>query len=433
MARTSSSSVFALLSSSWCLLLLCLAPFMHSGNEPSSFLSTSRTQLEHKVYFKEEFDTGWEARWAEPKWRRNSDMRGTWQVSAGDFYGDPERDRGLQTTQNARFYKIAASFEPFSNENRTLVVQYTVKHPQGMDCGGGYLKLMPPTVDMTSIDFEAFNIMFGPDICGSSTHKTHIIFQSGGKTYENKKTISAETDRLSHLYTLILHPDNTYEVQIDQKSVASGNLKEDYGFLPPRHIKDPHAYKPHNWIDDLKMADPTDKKPQGWDDAPEQIADPTATKPVDWMEEEDGEWSPPLIDNPEYKGEWTPRLIPNPNYKGEWVHPLIDNPNFTDDNNMYKYTFGAVGFDLWQVKSGTIFDHLIITDSIYEAKKYADATWFRSKDAEKRMMESYDEEKRRANLNTRALLETDTISGSQEIEPARNYATTPVCAQPPSA
>merc|ERR1711988_789748 len=55
--------------------------------------------------------------------------------------------------------------------------------------------------------------------------------------------------------------------------------------------------------------------------------------------------------------------IENPEYKGEWVYPQIANPEFVDDDALYKYeSFGAVGFDLWQVKSGTVFDSLLITD-----------------------------------------------------------------------
>jgi len=32
-------------------------------------------------------------------------------------------------------------------------------------------------------------------------------------------------------------------------------------------------------------------------------------KPEDWDDEMDGEWEPPMIDNPEYKGEWKPRQV----------------------------------------------------------------------------------------------------------------------------
>lgn len=56
------------------------------------------------------------------------------------------------------------------------------------------------------------------------------------------------------------------------------------------------------------IADPDDKKPEDWD-KPEHIPDPAATKPDDWDDEMDGEWEPPMIDNPDYKGEWSPKQV----------------------------------------------------------------------------------------------------------------------------
>merc|ERR1711879_236006 len=50
----------------------------------------------------------------------------------------------------------------------------------------------------------------------------------------------------------------------------------------------------------------------------------------------------------------------------------IANPDFKDDDGVYKYTdFGYIGFDLWQVKGGTIFDNIIITDDKGEADGFA--------------------------------------------------------------
>ena len=49
-----------------------------------------------------------------------------------------------------------------------------------------------------------------------------------------------------------------------------------------------------------KIDDEEDTKPEDWDQ-PEHIADPDAVKPDDWDDEMDGEWEPPMIDNPEYK------------------------------------------------------------------------------------------------------------------------------------
>merc|ERR1712146_165552 len=75
-------------------------------------------------------------------------------------------------------------------------------------------------------------------------------------------------------------------------------------------------------------------------------------------------------------GEWKPKMIDNPAYKGEWVHPEIDNPDFKDDAEMYKVCdpCDMVGFELWQVKAGSIFDDIIVTDSVDEAKAAGDKT-----------------------------------------------------------
>lgn len=37
----------------------------------------------------------------------------------------------------------------------------------------------------------------------------------------------------------------------------------------------------------------------------------------------DGDWEPPMIDNPEYKGEWRPKQIDNPNYKVNFLASLV--------------------------------------------------------------------------------------------------------------
>merc|ERR1711957_500882 len=50
----------------------------------------------------------------------------------------------------------------------------------------------------------------------------------------------------------------------------------------------------------------------------------------------------------------------------------IANPEYEDDDSVYKYDdFGFIGFDLWQVKGGTIFDNVIITDGKAEADTFA--------------------------------------------------------------
>ena len=71
-----------------------------------------------------------------------------------------------------------------------------------------------------------------------------------------------QDDEFTHLYTLIVKSDNTYEVRIDGQKEESGSLEEDWDFLPPKKIKDPEAKKPEDWDDRKKIDDPEDKKPE---------------------------------------------------------------------------------------------------------------------------------------------------------------------------
>lgn len=54
---------------------------------------------------------------------------------------------GIQTSEDYRFYAISAEFPEFSNKEKTLVFQFSVKHEQKLDCGGGYIKLLSGDVD----------------------------------------------------------------------------------------------------------------------------------------------------------------------------------------------------------------------------------------------------------------------------------------------
>jgi len=347
-------------------------------------------------YFEDRFEDGegYKQRWVESNFKGAE--QGAFKLSHGKFYGDADKDLGLQTSQDARFYGISAKLEPFSNEGKSLVVQFTVKHEQKIDCGGGYIKLYPKDLDQKGLHGDSpYFIMFGPDICGYSTKKVHVIFNYKGQNLLTKKDIKCKDDELTHLYTLIVNPDNTYVVKIDNEKVESGKLEEDWSFLPPKTIPDPNAKKPEDWEDNENIDDPEDKKPEDWD-KPEFIPDPDAKKPDDWDDEMDGEWAPPKINNPDYKGEWKPKQIPNPKYKGPWVHPEIDNPDYAPDEFLYRYKdIGAVGFDLWQVKSGTIFDNILVTDDEKYAEEVGNETWGKTKEPELKAKEKIDEEERK--------------------------------------
>merc|ERR1711953_399418 len=176
---------------------------------------------------------------------------------------------------------------------------------------------------------------------------------------------------ISHLYRLMVNADNTVKVEVDQSEIYSGNMKDDWELLEPKIIADPDDKKPGDWVDTSMMDDPEDAKPDDWV-TDKRIVDAEAKKPDDWDDEEDGEWEAPMKDNPEYKGDWKAKRISNPAYKGFWEAKKIANPEYKDDDNLYKYAdFGFLGFDLWQVKGGTIFDNVIICDDDADADAFA--------------------------------------------------------------
>jgi len=369
-----------------------------------------------EVFFKETFDDSWADRWVYSDWKKSEGAQGEWKHTAGKWYGDAEADKGVQTSQDARFYAISSKFPEFSNKGKDLVIQFSVKHEQKIDCGGGYVKVFPAGLDQEHMTGDSeYNIMFGPDVCGTSTKKTHMIFSYKGKNLLTTKNLPCETDQLTHVYTLIVHPDNTYEARIDGVKKESGKLEEDWEFLPPKMIKDPDVSKPSDWVDEAKIDDPEDEKPEGWDDIPKQIADPEAEKPDDWDDDSDGDWEAPMIDNPDYQGEWHAKKIDNPDYKGVWVHPEIDNPEYAEDPNLYAYdSFGAIGLDLWQVKAGSIFDNIFIGDNVEEAEAFLAETWGKTHEAEKKMFDEAEEIKRKEEEEERKKMEEERKKAEEE-------------------
>merc|ERR1711979_165438 len=106
-----------------------------------------------------------------------------------------------------------------------------------------------------------------------------------------------------------------------------------------------------------------------------------------------------MKDNEAYKGEWTIKRISNPAYKGMWEAKKVSNPKYVDDDKVYKYDdFGFLGFDLWQVKGGTIFDNIILTDDVAEADKFA-KTWKELSEVEKAAKKAEDDTKKAADAS----------------------------------
>jgi len=336
------------------------------------FALGSLTVASGKVYFSETFDDDWANRWTVSKWKDSEGTAGKWEHAAGKWSEDKLADRGIQTAQDSRFFGISAGFESFTNEGKSVIFQYQAKYEKDVECGGGYFKVGPKLEDPTTFgDPTVYNIMFGPDMCGY-TKRTHLIFNYKGKHVLKKTDLpyKQEDAGTSHVYRLTVNSDNTVKVEIDEEKVYEGAIKDDWEMLAAKEIDDPAEKKPEDWVDDSMIDDPADTKPDDWV-TEKRIVDPEAKKPDDWDDEEDGEWEAPMKDNEAFKGEWMAKRVDNPAYKGFWEAKKIANPEYTDDDAVYKYAdFGFIGFDLWQVKGGTIFDNVIITDDVAEADEF---------------------------------------------------------------
>ncbi|XP_037686635.1 calmegin isoform X2 [Choloepus didactylus] len=341
-----------------------------------------------EVYFIETFDSGRLAGWVLSKAKKDdtdaeiSIYDGRWEIEELKENRVPG-DRGLVLKSRAKHHAISATLsKPFIFADKPLIVQYEVNFQDGIDCGGAYIKLLADTDDLNLENFydkTSYTIMFGPDKCGED-YKLHFIFRhKHPKTgvFEEKHAKPPDvdlkkffTDRKTHLYTLVMNPDDTFELLIDQIVVNKGSLLEDVvpPINPPKEIEDPNDKKPDDWDERAKIPDPSAVKPEDWDesepaqiedssvvkpdgwldDEPSFIPNPNAEKPVDWNEDMDGEWEAPHIPNPACQvgcGEWKPPMIDNPKYKGVWRPPMIDNPNYQP--GVLKQLIAAAGERPW--------------------------------------------------------------------------------------
>lgn len=381
-----------------------------SGSNLDDLTVGYKTPNTNNLLMAELFDEDWEDRWViseDPK------FTGGWIYSLrakeaiiGDY--------GIKTEHESRHHAISRKMTEIAKLDQTkpFVLQYEAKFEEELMCGGAYLKLF----DSSSIDdLKFFNnetpyvIMFGPDRCGA-TNKVHFILKVKNPITQKWEEHHATNPplvpngSLSHLYTLIIRPDNSFDIMVDNAVEKKGNLLEDMTppINPPKLIDDPDDKKPSDWVDEEQIPDTTAVKPDDWDeDAPKRIPDPEASQPSDWLEseasfirdpaaiqpedwdeEEDGEWEAPMvanpvcatvsgcgewkapmINNPDYKGKWSAPMIANPEYKGQWRANQIENPDYYEINEPHKLAkFDAIGFELWVIQKGLLFDNIIISN-----------------------------------------------------------------------
>eukprot|EP00662_Eupelagonemidae_sp_cell21_P009923 gene9924-44744_t len=141
-------------------------------------------------------DESWEKRWVRSEWKK-----------------DEEKDSEGQALPQA-----------FSNEGKDLVVQFSAKH-EGHKygfCGGGYIKLLGSKLDQSKFggdddyDVERIHLIFN--------NKETGINQKNLAKKEEIKMAYDDKNEFTHLYTLVLKPDNSYAVYFDEKEKASGKI-----------------------------------------------------------------------------------------------------------------------------------------------------------------------------------------------------------------
>ncbi|KAL2139981.1 hypothetical protein VTI28DRAFT_4411 [Corynascus sepedonium] len=404
------------------------------------------TPTKLKAPFLEQFTDDWEERWKPShakKDTKGSDEEwayvGEWSVEEPEVYKGMEGDKGLVVKNAAAHHAISAKFpKKIDPKGKPLVVQYEVKLQNGLECGGAYMKLLRDTKALHQDEFSnttPYVIMFGPDKCGH-TNKVHFIFNhKNPKTgeYEEKHLSGAPPAKIvktTELYTLIVHPNNTFIIEQNGEKLKEGSLLEDFtpSVNPPKEIDDPKDTKPDDWVDEARIPDPDAKKPDDWDedapyeivdeeatqpedwlvDEPVTIPDPEAQKPEDWDDEEDGDWIAPTVPNPkcaevsgcgpwtkpmkknpDYKGKWTAPYIDNPAYKGPWSPRQIKNPDYFEDKHPANFEpMGAIGFEIWTMQNNILFDNIYVGHSVEDAKKLAEETFFKKHPVEKALEEA---------------------------------------------
>ncbi len=127
---------------------------------------------------------------------------------------------GLQTITNNADYHLSSNFTPFSNVGKTLTLQYTLKTTQTITCSQNFLTVYSNSTS----DFFAF----GPYTCTGSS-QIILAFSNNGDVYQINKIIDPEyVLNTAVAYKLVVPPNGSYSVYINNAVVASGSLSNDF-------------------------------------------------------------------------------------------------------------------------------------------------------------------------------------------------------------
>jgi calreticulin len=351
------------------------------------------------VYLEEKFDDDdWEQNWVFSRHRpvRGDSRTGSFRLTSGAYYGNQAVQRGIQTMDEAAWYQVTSKFKkPFNTTGKDFVFQYTVRFENGYDCSGGYLKILNSSAVPLKFNSDSpYEIMFGPEVCKKPMrHKLQLLISRNGTQRSNNQYLDCYNDELTHAYTLIILANRTYQVRLDGKTMLNGSVTGDFELGGSEMIPDPEDQIPDDWDSREEIPDPEDHKPENWDDRA-VIPDPDARQPPEWRDHVHGKWTPPLIQNPDYLGPWKPKMIANPAYRGEWTPRLIPNPVHLADPGFAAWDdLLYVAVEVFQVKPGSIFDNILVTDDIEYAEKQLRENFLQYRDDEFAMYKRVQQDK----------------------------------------
>lgn len=122
-------------------------------------------------------------------WTKSSAVKGDTAYDGPWKVEEIEKDNhALVMSEANRHYAISKPLtKELSFDDDMIVIQYSVKFQNAMECGGSYLKLLSKTdnLDLENVkDDTPYTILFGPDKCGGSQHLRFIFRHLNPKTGE---------------------------------------------------------------------------------------------------------------------------------------------------------------------------------------------------------------------------------------------------------
>ena len=319
-------------------------------------------------------------------------------------------EKAIVTQTRSASHAISTKFRhPIAVPGESLVIQFEARAQLLFTCGSAVMTVFTdPDFNPSDVNNGTYRwLEFGPETCGRN-NRTHLdVFTKRDNgdhvRHSLRRAPWIPVDEISHLYTLVIRPDGTFEALIDNRSMRNGTFVSD--FEPPVFelptIDDPNDKKPDDWVDDVIIPDPNAVKPDDWnDDEPFMIPDPKkleppkgwlldeepsivdakAKKPDTWDSDKMGEWkpprvpnpkcvrvpgcgpyTPPKIRNPKARGKWRAPYVPNPNYKGEWRPRQIPNPNYKGEQPKFTIPpITGIGFSVWAEYRDIAFTNILI-------------------------------------------------------------------------